>query len=75
MTKPAPGEHNQTTALAISSSSPHRPMGLEAATASWKGFRDDPNWVKVRDASEVNGKLTTEVKSVYLVPLSLSGSE
>ncbi len=32
--KPAPGEHNQTTALAISSSSPQRFIGLEAATKS-----------------------------------------
>jgi hypothetical protein len=43
----------------------------EAATASWKGFRDDPDWVKVRDASEVNGKLTNSVKSINLTRLQL----
>src|ERR1700736_1493151 len=29
----------------------------EAATASWKAFRDDPEWQKVSKASEANGKL------------------
>ena len=43
----------------------------DAATASWKGFRDDPVWIKVRDASEVNGKLTTSVKSTYLTPIQM----
>jgi hypothetical protein len=43
----------------------------EAAAVSWKGFRDDPEWVKVRDASEVNGKLTASVKSIYLTRLQL----
>jgi hypothetical protein len=46
----------------------------DAATAAWKGFRDDPDWVKVRDASEVNGKLTASVKSVYLTRLLLPTS-
>ena len=44
----------------------------DAATASWKGFRDDPDWIKVRDASEANGKLTTQVKSIYLTALPLT---
>ena len=47
----------------------------DAAAASWKGFRDDPDWIKARDASEVNGKLTTQVKSVYLMPLPLTDSK
>jgi hypothetical protein len=47
----------------------------DAATASWKGFRDDPEWIKVRDASEVNGKLTTQVKSIYLTQLPLTESK
>jgi hypothetical protein len=29
----------------------------EAADKSWKAFREDPEWVKVKDASEKNGKL------------------
>ena len=47
----------------------------EAAAAAWAGFRADPAWIKVRDASEVNGKLTTQVKSVYLSRLELPASE
>ena len=47
----------------------------DAATASWKGFRDDPDWIKARDASEANGKLTTQVKSIYLTRLPLAESK
>jgi hypothetical protein len=38
----------------------------EAATASWKSFHDDPEWVKVSTASEVNGKLVEKVDSTYM---------
>jgi hypothetical protein len=38
----------------------------EAATASWKAFGDDPEWQKVRDASEVNGKLVDKVDSTFM---------
>jgi hypothetical protein len=38
----------------------------EAATANWKSFRDDPEWVKVSTASEVNGKLVEKVDSTYM---------
>ena len=44
----------------------------EAATASWKGFRDDPKWIAARDASEKNGKLTAKVESRYLTALPYS---
>ena len=37
----------------------------DAASKSWAGFRADPEWHKARDASEVNGKLTAKVESVY----------
>ena len=37
-----------------------------AADASWKAFREDANWVKAKEASEKNGKLTTKVVPVYL---------
>ena len=47
----------------------------KSAAASWAGFRSDPVWIKVRDASEANGKLTTQVKSVYLSRFDLPGSE
>ena len=29
----------------------------EAADRSWKAFQADPVWIKVRDASEVDGKI------------------
>ena len=38
----------------------------EAATKSWNGFRNDPEWAKVRDASEVSGKIVEKVESIYL---------
>ncbi|MEO6245651.1 MAG: NIPSNAP family protein [Opitutaceae bacterium] len=44
----------------------------DAATASWKNFRDDPVWAKARTASEANGKLTTKVESVFLTAVDFS---
>ena len=38
----------------------------EAATANWKSFHDDPEWIKVSTASEVNGKLVEKVDSTYM---------
>jgi NIPSNAP len=38
----------------------------EAATANWKSFHDDPEWVKVSTASEKNGKLVEKVDSTYM---------
>jgi len=37
-----------------------------AAEASWKAFRDDPDWVKVKADSEKGGVLTTKIESVFL---------
>jgi len=37
-----------------------------AATANWKAFHDDSEWVKVSTASEVNGKLVEKVDSTYM---------
>ena len=37
-----------------------------AAEASWKSFRDDPEWVKVKADSEMAGALTTKIESVFL---------
>jgi hypothetical protein len=44
----------------------------EAAKKSWEGFRSDPEWIKARDASEKDGRLTTKVESVYLNPTDYS---
>jgi hypothetical protein len=38
----------------------------EAAVANWKSFHDDPEWIKVSTASEVNGKLAAKVDSTYM---------
>jgi NIPSNAP len=38
----------------------------EAAKQSWKDFGNDPEWQKARSESEVNGKLTEKVESVFL---------
>lgn len=38
----------------------------EAATSNWKAFVDDPEWQKVRDASELNGKLVDKVDSTFM---------
>lgn len=35
-------------------------------------FRKDPDWIKARDASEANGKLTDKVESIYLKPTDYS---
>ena len=37
-----------------------------AAEASWKAFRDDPEWVKAKADSEKDGPLTTKIESVFL---------
>jgi NIPSNAP len=37
-----------------------------AATANWKSFHDDPEWVKVAAESEANGKLTVKIESTYM---------
>ncbi len=38
----------------------------DAATANWKAFREDPEWLSVRDKSEANGKLVEKVDSTFL---------
>lgn len=44
----------------------------EAATASWKSFGADPDWVKAKTASEVSGKIIAKVESVFLSPADFS---
>jgi len=43
-----------------------------ARDASWKAFRDDPEWVRVKAESEVNGSLTVKIESVVLGPTDYS---
>ncbi len=37
----------------------------DTAKQSWKDFQADPDWVKVKDASETNGKLVTKIESIF----------
>jgi len=46
----------------------------EAATANWQAFRDDPEWVRVRDKSEENGKLVEKVDSTFMVLTDFSAA-
>jgi hypothetical protein len=43
-----------------------------AAKKSWDDFRNDPDWVKARTASEASGKIVDKVESVYLDPTDFS---
>jgi hypothetical protein len=36
------------------------------ATTMWKAFQDDPEWVKVKTASEANGKIVDHADSTFL---------
>ena len=44
----------------------------DAAKKSWDDFRNDPEWIKARDASEAGGKIVSKVESVYLKPTDFS---
>ena len=44
----------------------------EAAKKSWDAFRNDPEWIKARDASEAAGKINQKVESVFLDPTDFS---
>lgn len=38
----------------------------EAADKSWKAFQADPEWTKVREASEADGKIVAKVERVFM---------
>ena len=38
----------------------------EAAAKSWDAFRQDPDWLRARDASQVDGPITSNVASVFM---------
>lgn len=58
---PAEGDRKNDTLIYIVS---HESM--EAAKKSWDAFRNDPEWHKVRDASEKDGKIVAKVDAVYM---------
>jgi len=46
---------------------------VDAAKASFDAFRNDPDWIKARDASEANGKLLANPPaSIFLTPTDFS---
>jgi hypothetical protein len=44
----------------------------EAATQAWREFSSDPEWQKVVRETEANGRLTTNIESIYLTPTAFS---
>jgi NIPSNAP len=44
----------------------------EAAKKAWADFQADPEWIKVAADSQVNGRLTTKVVSVFADPTDYS---
>ena len=44
----------------------------DAAKESWAAFQKDPEWQKVRDESEKNGKLVAKVEPVFADPTDYS---
>jgi NIPSNAP len=44
----------------------------DAAKQSWKDFQADPDWIKVKAASEANGKLVTKIESIFAAPTDFS---
>lgn len=47
----------------------------EARDASWKAFRNDPEWIKVRDESEANGKIIEKVEEKFLTNTDFSPND
>ena len=58
--------HSNTLIYVISHAS------REQAKKNWDAFRADPEWQKVRTASEANGPIVTKVDSVYMDPVDYS---
>jgi hypothetical protein len=44
----------------------------EAAEASWKSFRADPDWIKAKTESERDGKLVEKVDQLFMNPTDYS---
>jgi hypothetical protein len=44
----------------------------EAAAKNWEAFRADPEWQKVVQESQANGKIVDKVESVFLDPADFS---
>lgn len=64
---PQDGEKSKTTLIYILAH-PSR----EAATQHWKEFSADPEWKKVSDESNANGRIVNHVESVFMDPTDFS---
>ncbi len=45
---------------------------MAAREASWKAFREDPDWMKAREESEKDGKIVDKVEAVFMSPTDFS---
>lgn len=43
-----------------------------AAKASWDGFRNDPEWKRVAEETQRDGRIVEKVESIYLKPTDYS---
>lgn len=64
---PAEGETHDTTLIYVLAH-----PSIDEAKANWAAFRDDPEWIKVRTASESDGKIVDHLVSVYMRPADFS---
>ena len=44
----------------------------ESAKQNWAAFQKDPDWVKARTESELNGRIVSQVVSVFMDPTDFS---
>lgn len=49
-----------------------RHASRDAAKKSWEAFRNDPEWIAAREASEKDGKIVEKVEAVYMDPVDFS---
>jgi hypothetical protein len=45
---------------------------MAAREASWKAFREDPEWIAAKEASEKDGPIVEKVDSLFLTPTDYS---
>jgi hypothetical protein len=65
--KPMDGPASQNTLIYLLAH-PSR----EAAEKAWEAFRNDPEWIKVKQESEVNGPLVKKAEPTFLKPTDFS---
>ena len=61
-------DHSDSTLIYIISH-PSR----DAAAKNWQAFRDDPEWSRVAEESQRDGRIVANVESVFMDPTDYSG--